>query len=871
MATTELPSLSGGNAEQGSQGPASKLHPLVRLDYPIRVVGYIFAGVAVASALWALERSTVIWGLFALWIGVWPHAAYWLARRSPDSKAAEYRNLTYDSAFLGFWSAVTGFDTVISVVLFTAINSANLSTGGVRIAVRGVIAFLVGLLVGGVTAGFQIQPAHSTLTAILAAVAVSLYTSVFALASYLAMRRAIAAQQTLRERNQVIEQQARELDAARKAAEIERRLAENAREAAENANQTKSAFLATMSHELRTPLNAVIGYSEMLQEELGDQGAEASVLADLGRIKSAGRHLLGLINDVLDLSKIEAGRVELQFEKLDIAPLVAQVTSTSAPLVAANRNRLDVRLPDDIGAITADPTRLRQVLFNLVSNAAKFTSEGQIALDVKRQVGPDGVERVHFDVSDTGIGMTEAQIAKLFQPFVQADSATTRKYGGTGLGLVISRRLCRLMGGDVTVTSTPGQGSCFTATVSVSEPPRTAGPAGGGLAQAPQAPALPHAPLPMLDGSKTGDPALSVPSATSHADSADDDRIRALIQAAPVFLILWRVSDSMVLQAGPGCRQLFGYRPEELVGQSLLKLYSAHSVDGEAFGQSVLQHGVASGQELRFVRADGGEFWGLVSANPLQFGGEACQIAGVADVTDLHRARAAIEAASTSKLRFLKDLSHSIRTQLNDIMGYAELMIDMGAGDVREAARIRDSGATLLGSLESFIDYVRLDSGELSLNLEPVALKPLIAEVRLVAGPLAQRHANWLTLTEVPDVLVRADRLRLKQALLHLLSNASKFSGREAITLRCRVDGALLHIEVGDRGSGMTAEELARALEPFGGTEAGAEPAGAKGLSLALSRRLCERMGGRLTGESVPQHGSRFTISLLLDAAVQGH
>ena len=249
-----------------------------------------------------------------------------------------------------------------------------------------------------------------------------------------------------------------------------KRLLQAARDEAVAANAAKSAFLAMMSHELRTPLNAVIGYSEMLKEELAEEGASASTLEDLERIRSAGRHLLELINSVLDLSKIEAGKIELDMGEVSVPQLVDYATSTVQPLIAAGGNQLMVQMPPDIGLIHSDATRLRQVLLNLLSNAAKFTHQGTITLAVHRDAPAGQPEQMVFDIRDTGIGMTPEQVDKLFQAFVQADSTTTRKYGGTGLGLVISRRLCNLMGGDVTVTSTPGAGSCFTARVATHPP-----------------------------------------------------------------------------------------------------------------------------------------------------------------------------------------------------------------------------------------------------------------------------------------------------------------------------------------------------------------------------------------------------------------
>src|SRR5438445_4534999 len=215
-----------------------------------------------------------------------------------------------------------------------------------------------------------------------------------------------------------------------------------------------------MSHELRTPLNAIIGYSEMLQEDAADLGAE-QFTDDLKKINAAGKHLLELINAVLDLSKIEAGKMELFLESFDVAGLVRDIAAVIQPLAAKNANRLAVLCPDEVGTMRADLTKVRQARFNLLSNACKFTDRGTISLAVARAV-MDGQDWIEFSVNDTGIGMTPEQLARLFEVFSQADAATTRKYGGTGLGLALSRRLCRMMGGEVTVASEAGRRSPFT-------------------------------------------------------------------------------------------------------------------------------------------------------------------------------------------------------------------------------------------------------------------------------------------------------------------------------------------------------------------------------------------------------------------------
>ena len=244
----------------------------------------------------------------------------------------------------------------------------------------------------------------------------------------------------------------------------ERRRAEEevakAKEASETANKTKSLFLANMSHELRTPLNAILGYSEMLQEEAVEREL-AEFGADLEKINGAGKHLLALINDILDLSKIEAGKMELFLESFEVGAMVDEVACTFQPMVETNSNKLHLKLADDLGEMHADQIKVRQALFNLLSNAVKFTHDGDITLDAGRE-RMDGEDWIVFRVTDTGIGLNPDQIVKLFQDFTQADASTTRKFGGTGLGLALTRRFCQMMGGDVTVQSTPGEGCVFT-------------------------------------------------------------------------------------------------------------------------------------------------------------------------------------------------------------------------------------------------------------------------------------------------------------------------------------------------------------------------------------------------------------------------
>ncbi len=272
-----------------------------------------------------------------------------------------------------------------------------------------------------------------------------------------ALRRAEALAAALRE---ALVRREREL---RRRAEIEVEL-RAATMAAERANAAKSEFLASMSHELRTPLNAIIGYSELLIEEFEDAQQQLAASADLNRIRSSGRHLLALINDILDLAKIEAGRMKLVRERFDLSELINELAGFVIPAADQRGNMLVVDIDESLGRVYGDPMRVRQIVLNLLSNAIKFTEDGMVILRA-RAASRGGGRHLEIAVTDTGIGISDAQLSRLFQPFVQAEDGTARRFGGTGLGLVLCARFVEMMDGSIEVESAPGEGSTFTVTL----------------------------------------------------------------------------------------------------------------------------------------------------------------------------------------------------------------------------------------------------------------------------------------------------------------------------------------------------------------------------------------------------------------------
>jgi len=433
--------------------PARQVHPIVLLDYRVRIPGMLFVALFALFHFSGRPRGPLLIAAIVLTGLVWPHAAYLLGRRARDTKQAELRNLLVDSFIVGCWIAAMSFSLWPAVAMAATMMNGNLAVGGLRFAAKGVVGIVAGVMVAGALLGFHTVFASDMVTTFLSIGGMLFMTCMFGIHSYIQTSRVYKAKSDLASQNEQIQEQNRVIEQARQSA-LE------ARDAAEAANRAKSAFLANMSHELRTPLNAIIGYSEMLEEDAAASG-NTEFVSDLQKIRSAGKHLLGLINEVLDLSKVEAGKMKLFLETFDVASVVEEIVATVQPLVEKNGNRFEVRCASDVGQLREDVTKVRQVLLNLVSNASKFTEKGTVSLDVARENDVTGTWVV-FRVRDTGIGMTPEQLGKLFQAFTQADGSTQRKYGGTGLGLALCRKFCVMMGGDINAESEPGKGSTFT-------------------------------------------------------------------------------------------------------------------------------------------------------------------------------------------------------------------------------------------------------------------------------------------------------------------------------------------------------------------------------------------------------------------------
>ncbi|CAN5535736.1 hypothetical protein BH09GEM1_BH09GEM1_01220 [soil metagenome] len=430
---------------------APRVHPTVRLGYVMRITVFPLFFVIFGVHLWTRSVPAWIWLLFVLHQWLWPHVARHIAERSADSKAAELRNLLVDSLVIGCFLPFTGYSLWPNAAAFLGIHAGNISVGGPRFAARGLLVYLFGAAVTTLYSGFHPNLLGASLFTQLASLTVvAAYLAAFAWLSYDRQRNEVRNNRMIRRQHAEIEEQ--DVMLKLRARELEVALA-----AAQAANATKSNFLANMSHELRTPLNSIIGFANILlrnkARNLSDQDVQY-----LSRVRANGAHLLTLINGVLDLSKIDALQSRLDITSVDVCALLRETLAELEPQAELREVRLVAELMD-AAPLATDPSRLKQIMLNLLSNAVKFTQRGTVTV----RLLVDGTTKLpsRIEVTDTGIGIAADRLHSVFDAFQQEDETTSRHYGGTGLGLTITRALAHIMGWEIEVRSKVGSGSTF--------------------------------------------------------------------------------------------------------------------------------------------------------------------------------------------------------------------------------------------------------------------------------------------------------------------------------------------------------------------------------------------------------------------------
>ena len=441
--------------------PPHRIHHTVALDYRVRTLVYPpYIGLYFVH-MWARGVSPWAWALLLWQALAWPHVAHALARHSRDSKNAERRNLLVDSLVIGAAVPLTGYSLWPNAAALLGMLAGMIAIGGLRFSLKSVAACVAGAICTGLIVGFHPDLfGASALVQLLSLGAILGYLALFARQTFVQSQAVMRNNRQIRLQGALIEEKGALLE--QRSRELEKALAE-----AESANTAKDNFLANMSHELRTPLNSIIGFANiLLRNRAGTLSAKD--VTYLTRITANGSQLLTLINGVLDLSKIDAHQMQLELTQVDVAELIRDVLGALEPQAEARHVELIAVLPD-VAPITTDRARLKQIMLNLAGNAVKFTANGRVTLRVERD---DASGRpVRIDVIDTGVGIAPDRMSAVFEAFQQEDLTTSRQFGGTGLGLTITRSLVHLMGWEITASSEVGIGSTFSV---VMPPPRHA-------------------------------------------------------------------------------------------------------------------------------------------------------------------------------------------------------------------------------------------------------------------------------------------------------------------------------------------------------------------------------------------------------------